>query len=155
MGIQLKEDNGMKSVLKIKPPVWFWLIAVAALVWNGMGLMAFIDQMQMTTDDFAKLPKFDQQMYNTTPIWVTIAFGAAVIFGVLGSLAMLVRKDWASNFFLISLLAVLVQMTHMFFFSGFFQEKGWDMAMMPVAIVVVAVLLWSYAVTAVARHWIY
>lgn len=145
----------MNSERGDSPPIWFWLVAVMALVWNGIGVMAFIDQMQMTADDIAKLTKFDRQMYATTPTWVTVAFGTAVIFGVLGSIAMLVRKDWASHFFLISLFAVLAQMTHMFFFSGIFQAKGWDMAMMPAAVVVVAILLWSYAVTAVARRWIY
>ncbi len=145
----------MNSELKISPPIWFWVIAVAALAWNGLGLLAFVGQMQMSAQELAAMPKIEQDMYNSTPSWVNIAFGSAVIFGVLGSLALLLRNRWATNLYLISLLAVLAQMTHMFFFSGVFQVIGWDMAIMPASVVVVAILLWSYAVKAVARHWVY
>ena len=147
----------MNSAVKVNPPLLFWLIAVLAMVWNGMGLMEYLNQMQMTAEDLAKLPAFEQQMRSSTPGWVNMAFGAAVIFGVLGSLTLLLRKSWASHLFLISMIAVLAQMSYLFFVSGYFQVKGWglDVALMPVSIVIVALFLWSYGVKAYAKGWIY
>ena len=29
-------------------PIWFWIVGVVVLLWNLMGLMAFVAQMMMT-----------------------------------------------------------------------------------------------------------
>ncbi len=144
----------MKNHSLVPVPILFWIIAGLALVWNAIGVMAFVGHISMTAETLATLPELDQQLINATPQWVNIAFGAAVIFGLLGCLALLFRKKLAINLLLISMLAVLVQMTHMFFISGVFQLKGWSMAGMPVAVILIAIFLWRYAIRAKLRHWL-
>ncbi len=144
----------MKNHSQVPVPASFWIITVLALLWNGFGVMAYAARLLMTPETFAALPEIDQQLINTTPEWVNIAFGVAVIFGVLASLMLVFRKKLAINLFLISMLAVFVQMSHMFILSDMFQVKGWAMAAMPAAIIVVAIFLWRYAVSAHSKYWL-
>ena len=144
----------MKNHSLVPVPASFWVIAVLALVWNAIGVAAFIGQLMMTAETLASLPEVDQQLMNATPEWVNIAFGVAVIFGALASLVLLLRKRLASNLFLISMLAVFVQMSYMFIMSDMFQVMGWEMAVMPAAIIVVAIFLWRYAASANSKYWL-
>lgn len=40
-----------------KPPVWFWIISVLALVWNAMGIMAYLGRAFATDEMIAALPE--------------------------------------------------------------------------------------------------
>ncbi len=144
----------MTNHAQVPVPASFWIIAVIALLWNGLGVMAYASHLMMTPEAFNALSEADQQLMNATPEWVNIAFGVAVIFGMLASLVLLFRKKLAVNLFLISMLAVFVQMAHMFIISDMFQVKGWEMAAMPAAIIVVAIFLWRYAASAHAKYWL-
>ena len=82
-----------------------------------MGVMAYLTQAFMTDEAKALLPEAERAMYNDIPAWATAAFAFAVFGGLLGALAMLLRKKWATPLFIISLLGILVQMTYSFFVS--------------------------------------
>lgn len=34
----------MNHSTRTKPPIWFWIISVIALIWNLMGVMAYLGQ---------------------------------------------------------------------------------------------------------------
>ena len=145
----------MRNHSVVAVPTSFWIISILALAWNGLGLLAFISQQLMTPEVLSTLSEAEQHVISSTPQWVTIAFGTAVLFGALGSLALLFRKKLSIQFFLISMLAVFVQISHIFIIgSEIFQEKGWQMTIMPTAIVVVAIFLWRYAVRAHSKYWL-
>lgn len=38
---------------KIKAPTWFWVIAVVALIWNLLGVAAYIMDVTMSAEDIA------------------------------------------------------------------------------------------------------
>ena len=92
-----------------KAPGWYTAVAVIALIWNLLGLMAFAMQMLMTPEMIAQMPEDQQAMMNAMPGWVTAAFGVATIGGSLGALMMLLKKHIAHLLFIISLAGVLVQ----------------------------------------------
>ena len=77
-----------------KLPVWFWVIAALALVWNALGVMAYLN---------------DNGSSDGAPAWEIGAFAIAVFGGVLGSILLLLRKNIATAVFALSLLGVLVQ----------------------------------------------
>ncbi len=100
----------------VKPPVWFWIVGVIALIWNGMGVKAYLDQAYMTPEKLAALPNPDQAMYSIEyPAWVTAAFAVAVFGGTIGSILLLFRKKSAYFVFVVSLVGILAQMTYAFF----------------------------------------
>ena len=82
-----------------KPKTAFWIIAVIALIWNLMGVMAYLGQAYMTDETKALLPEAEKALYNNVPIWVTAAFAIAVFGGVLASIALLMRKQIAKLYF--------------------------------------------------------
>ncbi|MDQ7050121.1 MAG: hypothetical protein Q9M92_11550 [Enterobacterales bacterium] len=120
-------------------PKWFLPLVSLALVWNLMGVMAFYMQVTMTDEMIAKLSEIEQAMYNELPIWYTIAFAIAVFGGALGSLMLLLKNKLACPIFLLSFLAVLVQMFYSFVVSDAWDVYGPGGAIMPAMIVIIAI----------------
>ena len=45
-----------------KPPVWFWVVCVLALIWNGLGVMAYLGRAFATDEMIANMKK---RIYNS------------------------------------------------------------------------------------------
>ncbi len=135
-------------------PKWFNIVAILALVWNLMGVMAFVGQMMMTPEMMAKLPQAEQDIYTSTPLWATIAFACAVFCGAFGSLALLMKKTLAEPLLILSLLGVTIQMFHAFVISNSFEVFGPSGAIMPTMVVAVAIVLVQLANKAKSNHWL-
>jgi len=98
-----------------KPPIWFWIVSVAALLWNLAGVAAYLMQAYMTDEVKAALSAEDQAMYTNLPSWYVAAFALAVFCGALGCIALVLRKKWATILLLISLICVIAQMSYVAF----------------------------------------
>lgn len=92
-----------------KPPRWFYVVAVIALLWNLLGCVAFIGDLRLTAADIAQMPAEHQALYAARPAWAVAATAVAVFGGVLGCIALLLRRKWALPLFVISLIGILVQ----------------------------------------------
>ena len=144
------KDNG-----KVKPPVWFWIVSSIALLWNIMGVLAYLGQAYMSVEDLEKMSQAERLLYESQPAWVTGAFAIAVWGGALGCIALLLRKKWAKPALLISLIGVLGQMSYMFFMSKTFEVVGSDKMGMPIMIIVVGIALVVFAKTSQNKRWIF
>ena len=132
-----------------KPPVWFWVIAVVALVWNGLGVLAYLGRAFATDEMIAAMPAEQQTEFLTEyPAWYTAAFAFAVFCGALGALALLIRKKWAIILFVISFLGAVVQ--HAYLFNT---VEEMPLAMPIMIIIVCAVLIW-FAKMSASKEWI-
>lgn len=139
---------------KLKLPMWFWVVSVVALLWNLMGVSAFLMQMLMTTEDMAALPEAQRMALEANPIWFTIAYGTSVIAGALGCVFMLLRNKLATPLFMISLLSILVQMVYSFFMSEHVVDYGPGEIIMPIMIIIVGILLTWFARGSQQKGWI-
>ncbi len=139
------------NAIKTKPPIWFWVVAALGLVWNVMGVAAFIMQM---TQDLAALPEPQRIFYETTPMWATVAFAIAVFGGVLGCLALLLRKSWALTMLLVCLAGIIVQITHSLVVSNGIEVFGEEGIALPVATFSIALLLIWFASYSKKRGWL-
>ena len=137
----------------IKAPTWFTVVAAIMLVWNLLGVMAYIAQVTMTPEAMASLPEAQRQLYENTPTWATAAFAIAVNGGALGCLLLLLKKNLAAIFLQLSLAGLLVQMYHSFFMSRSFEVFGPGAMVMPIMVIVIAVYLVTLAAKAKARRW--
>jgi len=72
----------------------------------------------------------------------------------LGSAALFIRKAFALVLFIISLMAVAVQMFHSFFISNSFEVFGPGGLIMPVMVVTIAIALIGLANMAKTKQWI-
>lgn len=138
---------------EIKPPTAFWILIGLALVWNLLGVMAFVAQMMMTPEMLAALPQAEQELYASTPTWANVAFAFAVFGGAIGCIALLLRANWAFPALLISLLAVIVQMFHSFFISNSFEVFGPGGLIMPIMVIIIAIVLVWFSHQAKNKTW--
>ena len=136
-----------------KAPAWFMIVAVVALVWNALGVMAYIQQQLMGPEAMAALTEAERQLMANTPAWATAAFAIAVHAGVLGCLLLVLKKNLAGLLLQLSLAAVLVQMFHAFFMSNSYEVFGPGGLIMPVMVLLIAVYLVFLAARARANRW--
>lgn len=137
-----------------KIPMWFWVIALLALIWNLVGVYQYINMRFMSPEDFSQMSEALQELHNTTPAWVVGAFATAVFSGALASALLLLRKSVAQLFFLISLLAVLVQASYILFMSRSIELLGVSAATLPAVLSVVAIFLLWFSNFSKSRGWL-
>ena len=124
-------------------PVWFWIVATLAMLWNLAGLAAFAMHLMITPEQIAQLPEAHQRLYTEAPEWLNVAFGMAVVGGALASLMLLLRNLFAPVLFSLSLVGVLAQQSYQFLMSDTFEVLGKDAMIMPLVVLTLAIfLLW-------------
>ncbi len=128
-----------------KPGIDFWIIGIAALIWNLMGVYFYLQQAYMTDEDLAALPQQQQALYENIPAWVTAAFAIAVFGGTLACILLLLRKKLATTVFKVSLLGIIVQMSHTFFMSDAMANIGVSSLIMSAMVIVIGVFLLWYS----------
>jgi hypothetical protein len=139
---------------KTAVPVYFWVVAVVALIWNLMGVMAYIDQVSMTPEILATMPEAERLLYENVPAWATGAFAIAVFGGALASILLLLKKKLAIILFIISLIGILVQMFYVFFISNSIEVFGPGEMIMPIMVIVIGIFLVWFSKSAKTKGWI-
>ena len=145
----------MENESRFKPPAWFWVVSILALLWNLMGAMAYVSQAFLTEEMKTALPEDQLALMESTPAWVTAAFAIVVWGGVLGCIALLLKKKWARPVLLISLIAILAQMSYSFFATNAAEVYGTlQGVVMPVLVIVIGIALVYFARRAHNKGWL-
>jgi hypothetical protein len=137
-----------------RPPRSFWLIGIAALLWNALGILTFVMTVTMSDAALSAMAPDERALYTEVPVWATAAYAVAVSAGTLASLGLLLRKAWAVPVFVVSLVAIVLQMGQALLASPLLEVQGPGAAILPLLIVVIAVCLVAYSRSATARGWI-
>lgn len=137
-----------------KAPVWFNIVAVVALLWNLLGAVAVIMNFMLTPEAIAALPAEQQQMYADTPIWSSYASLLAVFTGALGCVALLIKKDFASPLFMLSIVGLVVQNIGIFVVVDAIAVLGSNVLIMQGSVFVIAIGLLLLAKIAIKRGWV-
>ena len=145
----------MNEQTNIKPATWFMVVSGLALLWNLLGVGAYVDTMTMSAERLAELSEAQRQLMESTPAWANGAFAVAVNFGALGCLALLLKKAWAVPLLMLSLAGVVVQFYNAFFLSNSFEVYGPGGMIMPVMVFAIAVYLVVLARSAKTKGWIH
>ena len=131
----------------------FWAIAVIALIWNVMGVINYV--MQMNPGALASFPETHRAIIQSRPAWATGGFAIAVFGGALGCLLLLLRKSAAYYVFIASLLGVIVTMIHALgIATSTVRFSLFEIVMMLLMPPVVAVFLIGYAKWVQRKGWI-
>jgi hypothetical protein len=143
----------MDEAIGTKPPGWFRIVAVLAVLWNCVGVWGYLSKvgaapamMEMTAEEAA--------LAAAMPSWATAGFAVAVFGGLLGSLGLLVGKAWARPLLLLSLLGMIVQFGWWLGMSGAMAQMGPSAAGMPAVVVLIGVLLYWLANKGVRNGWL-
>ncbi len=137
-----------------KTPAWFRVVAILAIIWNFMGLVAFFMQIKMSEATLSAMSPTDRAIYENTPIWATIGFAIAVFAGTFGSVALLLRKKWAYPVFILSLIGIIMQQTYFFFLSDIMKGAEIPAMIMPAMVLLIGVLLLFFSKKMIRQGWL-
>ncbi|MEO9481852.1 MAG: hypothetical protein ABJG47_00310 [Ekhidna sp.] len=138
----------------VKPPTWFWVVSIIALVWNLMGVGAYLAQAFTPDDLISQMEQAVQDLVNQTPAWVTAAFAIAVWAGALGSLLLLMRRKLAHTVLIISLIGIVVQMFYNVFISNSIEVYGPGGMVMPIMTLLIGIGLIFLAKKGITVGWL-
>jgi hypothetical protein len=144
----------MTTATLTKPSKSFLIIAILALLWNLMGMMSFIMDVTISEEALASLPDGQRALYETTPIWTEVLYGIAVLFGTVGCVLLLMKKSFAIPIFVISFMAILIQMTYWLAFTNSLEVYGPAGAVMPLLVIFIGAFLIWYSNSAKVKGWI-
>jgi len=131
----------------------FWLIGAIALLWNVMGCINYL--MQMNPDTVASMPETHRAIIDSRPAWATAGFAIGVFGGALGSLMLLMKKSSAFYVFIASLLGIVVTMLHTLRIPDFGSRfSAFELVLMIISPLVVAVFLLWYIKYSGKKGWI-
>lgn len=137
-----------------KPPTWFWVVSVIALLWNLMGVGSYLMDAYISIEQLEAMSQEMRELYEGRPAWVTACFAVAVFGGTLASIALLLRKKWARPVFIISLIAAIAQFTHWLFMTNSVEVYGTGVYIMPILVVIFGVYEIFFAKQGITRGWL-
>src|SRR3546814_11692538 len=93
----------------MKVPASVWIVGVLALLWNLVGVAAFVMQVAMPAEALGAMPAEQRAIYEATPAWLYVFYGLAPFGGVAGSIGLLLRRRWAVPVYMLALVALVLQ----------------------------------------------
>ena len=122
-------------------PKWFNAVVFIALFWNLIGLYFFLTDLNMSPEEFGLKPDAEQELLNNIPLWSMLANALGVFGGTIGCIGLLKKKAWSMMALLISLVAVMAQMSYWLFFTTAVEVYGPSSYGMPMMVILIAYLL--------------
>ena len=139
---------------KIAPSIGFWLLSGIALLWFLMDTSAFFMRVTITEEARLAMSERDQFLHRDYPLWVNIVFACEVFGGVLGCLALLLKRRVALLFFGVSLLGVLSQSVFIYFISDTVEVLGIPLILMPLLSILIGLLMLWFARSGMNKGWL-
>jgi len=137
-----------------KPLTWFWIVGGIAMVWNLLGVMAYIAQVTMSPEALQALPENQRTLIESVPVWATSAFAIAVWGSTLGSILLLMRKKLATPVLIVSFIGILVQMFYNVVISKSIEVYGPGGLAMPILVFAFGLFLIWFSRKSTANGWI-
>jgi len=105
-----------KTGPSLRAPWYLWVIAVLALLWNGLGTVLWAGTTFMPEQFLHGMPPDHRAYVVGLPGWSSLTWALGVLGGTVGSLLLLLRHGWAVPAFGLSLFGAiantLVYVTH-------------------------------------------
>jgi len=137
-----------------KPPIWFWIVSIVALLWNLAGVSNYLMQAFATPEMLAEMPEHQRQYMEQTPAWVIACFAIAVWGGTIGSLMLLVRKKISYLILIVSLLGAAGQVSYSLLLSNAIEVYGPSGMILPILIIGIGIYLVFFAKKGTAKGWL-
>lgn len=141
----------MDQVTSQPAPGWFTIAAGAALLWELLGLFLFVSQLQI---DPALIDSADRAVLDAAPQWMILAYGVAVISGVIGAVLLLLRRRLAAPLLAVSLVAVVIQDSAYLLAPQLRNLTMSDDLFLPFVILIVCYGIWHFARRARVSGWL-
>lgn len=140
----------------VKPPAWFWIVAIVLLAWNAIGVYFCVDQIQYgAMSAMWEQTPYHRALYAALPVWYNWCYALATFGGLLGALALLLKERRSVILFWVSLIAVIVQFGYLFTMTDMVAHQGAAKTVpFPIFIAAVALFAIWFSGMAAKKGWI-
>ncbi len=139
---------------KVKPPTWFWVVSVIALLWNLMGVINYLIQEFNQVAIAESLDQAQREVFEDFPAWATAAFAIAVFSGTIACIGLLMKKKWAKTLFIISFVTAAAQFIQWLFISNAVEAYGPTSYIMPALVLVIGLYLIGFSKKGIQKGWL-
>jgi uncharacterized protein VirK/YbjX len=139
---------------KLSVPVWFWVIAAVALLWNLIGFVIFLSEVFAQEAMMESMTEKQKEWTRSTPSWIYFVFAISVSTGLAGSICLLMRKASSVLLFTISFVAVLIQMLYTMLIAGGLQVMGPSGAVMPAVVIILSIAWLLFSQFSKGKGWL-
>lgn len=138
----------------VKPPVWFWVVGVLALLWNLSGVANYLYTAFNQVEMLEAMGQAERELFEGIPAWATACFAIAVFSGTIACIGLLLRKKWAKNLFIVSLVAAVAQFINWLFLQNAGEVYGAAAYYAPIAVVVIGLFLIFFSKSGIQKGWL-
>jgi hypothetical protein len=150
----IPEESSSGAATSSEPPRSFYIIGIAALIWNLIGVMTYVMQVTMNDAAMAALPEDQQAFIQNSPIWVTAAYAIAVNAGALGCILLLVRQSWAYLVLVVSFAGIVIQNLYGYVMGGAVGVYGAAGIGLSITVILIGAYLIAYSKGAMNKGWL-
>ena len=138
----------------LRSPTWFRIVAVVAVLFEIVGFAGYLMDALRSPDQIAQLPLDQRLVWNATPTWIYAAYAVATSTGLIGAIAMVMRRRWCIALLGLSLLAVIVQFGGVYAVPRLRRIVAPDAMIAPLVIFIVCAGIYAVALHAHRRGWL-
>jgi len=145
----------MAAYIRQKPASWFWVLSLLLVAWGLAGCAALYFHIAYGPRIDPAATDWDRAYYAALPGWFTPVYAIAVLGGLFGAVALVLRSKLAVLLFVASLVGVVVQFGYVFAGTDMLAHKG-PLVTIPFPLFIAAVAAFEiwFAVQARRRGWI-
>jgi amino acid permease len=126
-----------------KTPIWFWIVAVLAVLWKGMGLWGYVSWQLFTDAYMEALTEPQRALFMAMPTWYVAIWALSVTTAFLGSVGLLIRTKHAVWLFAVALVGFILTCIWSYGVMGSAEAMGTTGIVFSVIIgISLAALLW-------------
>lgn len=96
---------------------FFYVISVLLVLWNTMGIMNFMNMLNLSERTLQNLTTEQRNYMYAIPTWSTILFGLATCGALTASIALFFKQQWVKLIFIVSFILATVNMLYAILFT--------------------------------------
>jgi len=139
----------MATTVETRTPAHLWVVGVLSLLWNFFGCLDYTMTNLKNAAWLAKMSPDQLAYMNSLPGWLTAFWAIGLWGGLIGSILLLMRNRYAVWAFGLSLIGAVVGIGYQLFLTKMpASMKQGGMGFMPWVIIIIAAVLYWYAMSA-------
>jgi len=128
---------------RTKAPIWFWVVAILATLWNGMGVVDYVMTQFRVEAYMASFSEEQLAFFYGFPAWFVAVWATAIFSAFIASIGLLMRKRWAEPLFGLAFFLFVINAVYQYAFIRAYAMMGNAGIIMSVLIgVSLLALLW-------------
>ncbi len=141
----MSEQQGSEGA--VRAPWHLWVVGAVSLLWNAMGAFDYLMTQSRAEWYMGQFTPEQLDYFYSFPIWADAAWALGVWGAVLGSLALLLRRNWAVWLFGISIVGLVFTTIYNFVLTNGAELMGGGAAtwVFSILIWVITIALFFYA----------